>query len=107
MSSNAQIKIILQNARNLLTPEGAWIQGAFAADFNGENVLPSDKRAVCWCALGAIAREIGDQYSEALRVFREYLDELSITEWNDYPYRTKEQVLNTFDKVIASIFTEE
>lgn len=49
----------LDQAADLITPEGAWVQGFWSVDKNGAQVPADSPYAVCFCAVGAINRVIG------------------------------------------------
>jgi hypothetical protein len=51
---------ILSAAADLIEPEGAWTKGQFARDKEGFYSAASGRKAVCWCALGAIKRTAPD-----------------------------------------------
>lgn len=50
---------IMKDARALITNEGNWIKGKYAADKDGRGVRPLSEDAVCFCMLGAIRKVIG------------------------------------------------
>lgn len=67
---NAQAALALRRAADLVA-EG-WTQGAMARNELGEDTYPTDPRAVCWCALGAVfgacaPNEDGDVAAHAIR----------------------------------------
>lgn len=45
---------VLRKAADKISEPNAWTRHELARDENGDAVSPSNKRAVCWCALGAI-----------------------------------------------------
>lgn len=47
---------ILRDARALITDPTNWTVGVDARSKTGRSVAPSSKRAVCWCAQGAVER---------------------------------------------------
>jgi hypothetical protein len=95
---------ILRLARKLIEKPRAWTKGAPAKDKRGEFVSPMDKRAVCWCALGAverIARAIGSKsdVENSAHYFLYCAIRTSIAEYNDT--HTHKQILGRFDRAIA------
>ena len=46
---------LLAQARALIL-DGGWTQKAWARDEKGTNMGPTDPRASCWCAVGALTR---------------------------------------------------
>ena len=96
------VKGVLVRARDLLSVSG-WCKGKLAADVAGFG-LPSDSEdAVSFCAVGAIYREVHDQCASGLAVT--LLDRLSggdVVAFNNAPERTKEEVLDLFDRAIAA-----
>lgn len=96
----------LKSARDLISQKGAWIQGTFARDKNGFDCEGIDPTAVCFCAMGAIDRAVGETnsfFNFAWPLYRA-LDNAGfhngISEWNDAPERTQEEVVALFDKAI-------
>lgn len=93
----------LRAARELLTPEGAWIQEAFAQDATGHPVSPRSENAVCWCVMGALKRNdwnLVGIFAEAFRYLCSAVDEWA-PDWNDKPGRTQAEVLTAFSKAIS------
>lgn len=50
---------VLRDARELISDPKRWTKGYEARDRRGDTVWAGDKDAVCWCALGAVARATG------------------------------------------------
>jgi hypothetical protein len=92
---------ILKKARVLIVR--GWTQGSFARNARGRPVLANSKRAVRWCAWGALdgAYWLGD--SKALRLLKLSIPGRvkSLSDWNDNPKRKKAEVLALFDSAIA------
>lgn len=105
----------LTEARDLLVSEG-WTQGVYVELLNDDD---SDSDVVCArCALGALRQmdhrdhphvvapmEIQDILFEAmLQVDDDAGDSIerffSVIQWNDHPARTKEQVIEAFNRAI-------
>ena len=104
-------------ARALIAHPANWIQGKYAATNNGDQVLPKDKEATCFCATGAIRRANlstdngSDEYLR--RVFHNNVFTPSmlrgieirriLVSWNDETDRTHAEVLAAFDMVIDKL----
>lgn len=89
-----------------------WIQGHQAHDANGNLCNPSDDRATSFCIIGAIERgrsELVEPYPSCTRILECLWRRIytSPVVWNDEPGRTKEEVLATFDAVIADLETSD
>lgn len=52
--------MILVTARGLVKESATWTQAAMARDAKGEVCDPLDKRATCWCTVGAVRRAVFD-----------------------------------------------
>jgi hypothetical protein len=94
----------LRAARDLLTPEGAWIQEEPAKKADGSYATYVD--GDCFCALGAIwhvnggwvtADPIEFYLMQSLGAFSVRPD---IAHWNDDPNRTQAEVLDAFSRAI-------
>ena len=90
---------ILKEARRLIAEKG-WTQGSFARHSNGDPIGPLGDNAACYCALGAI-RKTGNGPEQVFAVFA-LADVVGdyVSDWNDDPARTKEEVLAAFDEAI-------
>jgi len=99
---------ILTAAADLIEPEGAWTQRAYARDRDGEDIEDRSSyyedepefEAVCYCAIGAIMTAAGERPDRvgqddmgALEVFACFVGEESIHIWNDNPERTQAEVV--------------
>ncbi len=87
----------LREARKMLTPEGAWMQGGFS------------DRCGAHCAAGAILETLSNSENEDQRwdVFRALFRAIpkvnsseALWRWNDAQKRTQAEVLAAFDKAI-------
>lgn len=88
---------VLDKAADLIEPEGAWTQGAYARDALGKDVNPNEEfitvpDAACWCLHGSICHVVGGKnmwpwLRNPVRC------ELPDTEWNDAPERTQAEVV--------------
>ena len=98
----SSIKQLLIAARARISKPENWTQGTAARCSNGNPVMASDVKACQWCSLGTIALT---SYSESdpetaqLNMWRA-LKNPGIAEFNDT--HTHQEVLNVFDKAIAS-----
>lgn len=100
---------ILRAARSLISDQACWTQGKAARSASGREVMPSSKRAVCWCAQGAVERVSSSQFetaSEALEALRRFAPSFdpSFSE----PFEVNdvfghEATLQMFDLAIASV----
>lgn len=76
----------------LATPE-RWTQHFSARTATGLRTGVRDELACCWCMAGAVARcyESAGSYREAVDLIEKRTGE-RITRWNDWPWRTFEEV---------------
>ena len=92
---------VLERAADLVEPEGAWTQEAYARTASrtplGWGAHPS---AVCWCALGAIdAQQAGPIWARAAYMLADAVGakrtrfNSEIGAWNDAPHRTQAEVV--------------
>lgn len=98
--SGLTVADVLERAADLIEPEGAWTQGAYAVgeDFTAEDDGDDWPEApTCFCLMGAIAwvQEIdrpGDidfaRFSPSLGLSVDY-----VANWNDAPSRTQAEVV--------------
>lgn len=106
MSSPSDLKPseVLSMAADLIEPRGAWTQGYYARDEGGEQVEAEEPKAICWCAIGAMAHAIGreiatfDPVSRAEGYLIDAIGYHSIITWNDAPERTQADVVTAFRK---------
>lgn len=87
---------VLERARLVLSPRGAWMRGGF----KGTSKTGVAQR----CAVQAI-EDCDGQHAKAakailLKAINEKVSYASIPSWNDAGARTKYQVLSTFDRAI-------
>lgn len=93
--------------RDLLSPEGAWTQGAYARDGERQAIISADDpAAVCWCIDGAIDRVIGYRHHEcrADRAGQAISKAAGAGKvgWNDTPGRTQAEVIAMLDRAIEA-----
>lgn len=102
-------KLILIEARQKIS-EG-WTQRAYARMSNevddGGKVSADSRLATCWCVMGALVAVTPDlvRYDQALDTIMGIIGEKhtgDIIDWNDDPARTQEEVLELFDRAIAT-----
>ena len=85
--------------------EKGWCQGTFAKSAEGVHVQLHSADAACWCSAGALLKSYPDK-RQAEVAFNKLIcevasydeDPFGITDWNDDPARTKEEVLEVFRK---------
>lgn len=95
---------ILERAADLIEPEGAWTQGAFAVSATGERLNEQAPEAVCWCVAGAISRAAGSFYSGGASAARDHLRAIiqdTLPHWNDAPERTQAEVVSKLREAAA------
>jgi hypothetical protein len=68
---------VLVSALELISEEKHWAKGAGAVDGSGAPVKTSDRRAVAWCAVGALERAAGDD-NELFESCLEFLQKASL-----------------------------
>jgi hypothetical protein len=111
MRNAKSVREVLIAARWILDKIG-WTQGCDARDSDGRLVSPTNSRAVCFCATGAViaveAEEVGLRLNAIRSLERELTPpshqvpgmRVTLAFWNDQRRRTKKQVLALFDRVI-------
>ncbi len=94
---------ILVAARALIERPERWTQGAYRRDAEGDKC--DEDHAVCWCVEGAMLH-VSNRYSyeyhnaHRLLVVATGTSLTGAEHWNDWPSRTHQQVLATFDRAI-------
>lgn len=109
--ASSEIRQVLELAAELLTPEGAWCQGAAALSTDGRKVAADAPEAQARCLNGAVhaaAKSLGagwiERYNAAQRQLRETLgDYREVWRWQDDPGRTQSQVLALLRKAAAEV----
>lgn len=99
--------------------DSGWCQKVFARDANGNSIAPNSDSAVAWCLRGAISSIIGSRsdyhqlypifnaiFTELIKDIRPY-SSIEFTQWNDVSGRTKEEILNLYDRAIESQIKNE
>lgn len=97
MSDNVTIRAALFFARARI--ERGWTQYTLARNSNSKEVHSDDPSAVAWCVIGSTKCSDVD----AREALRETLGSSNLVAWNDHPSRTKEDVLELFDKTMKRL----
>lgn len=84
---------IFSKAADLVEQPGAWVQGVSSLSKTGRIVGPNNKHAVCWCAMGAIARVTKGHGSKRAIQELTYDVSSSVSFWNDNPAQTQANVV--------------
>lgn len=89
--------------------EKGWCKGTEAQNENGRPVPPDSAEAVAFCIFGATPGAALPPLRTALRVRlrRPPWDPASLADYNDRPWRTKDEVLSLFDEAIALVEKDE
>jgi hypothetical protein len=94
-------KEVLIQAKAII--ERGWCQGTYAIDNDGHPVDFDSQKAVAWCIRGATCLIAPDGYHNRYGA-HELIKSITITpisQWNDEPGRTKEEVLDVLTQAIA------
>lgn len=83
--------------------EQGWTQGANARNSSGEEVAFSHKNAVSWCLVGCTPLAYHHLSYEVRKALHKAAGTSNLANWNDYPGRKKEDVLNLFDRALVSL----
>ncbi len=97
---------LLRRACDLV--RSGWSQHADARSAEGVEVQPWQKTAVAWSLLGALVAALEeradhgrnlplDHLAAALNELAEHIDDDSLTNWNDDPTRTHNDVINALE----------
>ncbi len=91
-------------AHELIAKPENWTKCAAARNKNGEPVFESSPQASSFCMIGAIARCYGpDEFREFVERLVNYLrirkGAVLISNWNDDPARTHEEVLEVLKEL--------
>jgi hypothetical protein len=95
---------ILQGAIDLIAKPGGWTRGHLASDKGRRLSLPpNDKRATCFCAMGAIMSAAkGSYWKGATEALVGQIGHTAIGFWND-EQKSKKPVLAAFRKALAGL----
>ncbi|ANC85440.1 hypothetical protein [Sphingomonas sp. NIC1] len=95
-----EVADVLERAADLIEPEGAWIQGAYGQDDDGEptvSIYALSSSSECHCVLGALAHVVGEdrmyEFADALVPVIGVRDYLGVAPWNDASERTQAEVV--------------
>jgi hypothetical protein len=102
---------LLRRACDLV--RSGWTQHADARSADGVEVQPWQETAVSWSLLGALVAALEeradrghelplDHLAAALNELAERIDEDSLTNWNDEPARTRDDVIDTLEAAATS-----
>jgi hypothetical protein len=102
---------LLQRARDLVRK--GWSQRADARSAEGVEVRPWHETAVAWSLLGALVAALEeraddgrdlplDDLAAALNELARRIDDDSLTNWNDEPARTQDDVINMLEAAATS-----
>ncbi len=101
---------VLMDARAIIAKPGAWTQGHYARDANGEACGTMSATATCFCAGGAMLR--ADQHNvvgialirpeAAFKCFRAASGDDGVASVNDAPGMTQAGVVAIFDDAIEN-----
>ena len=100
MAAEMKPSEVLRAARELITPEGAWIQHQLARSADGRHLAGYEPGAVCFCARGAMQKVWNDWsfYPPGI----EYLNKvvgMDIARFNNN--HSHAEVLDAFDRAAA------
>jgi hypothetical protein len=95
---------ILQGAIDLIAKPGGWTRGHLASDKGRRQSFdPTDTRATCFCAMGAIMRSgKSNAWGGAAGALQAQIGFLPIGFWND-EQPSKKPVLAAFRKALLSL----
>jgi hypothetical protein len=102
MAKSRTTSSVIIAARKLIARREAWIKQDFARDKAGRSVGPRDRRAVSFCAEGALLRAAeGDDilFAEAFKCLAVIAD-ADLVPFNDAKGRQHRHVLAIFDRTI-------
>lgn len=99
----AELQSALRGVRDLITDPSRWTTRAGARDAEGYPTYWMDPDATCWCALGAIAKTIGDRsaIADAATHYLARFASPNLVKFNDT--HTHAEVLALFDRAIAAL----
>ena len=101
-------KEVLEKTRELITPEGSWIQGRLAEDIRGDGPInPASPNACRWCLIGAIQRAAWKTGRMKVTPAKDELQALlgveDLAAWNDEDDRTQGDVFALLDAAISGV----
>lgn len=110
---------LLKDAREILTPAGAWTTKTLAREKSGAPVVTRSRYAVSFCMIGGLCRALDNANEFSSLTLRETAKALLLEaipvrsrpdflfDWNDHKDRTQAQVLACYDRAIAKVEKEE
>ena len=94
----------LKSARLKIAGEKHWTKEVAARDSQGHSIDATDKSAVCWCSLGALAAVTKEKYPfSAALLFLYARMENEVAKYNDFHEHA--EVLAAWDAAIADAET--
>jgi hypothetical protein len=108
MQSKGHIMIeafILKRIRHLLSDPARWTRGEMARSMFGAPTDPAGPNATCWCVMGAIHHETKDDpflSGSVYQILRVQLQGRAVSEFNDDPTTTHDDLILLIDKAIES-----
>jgi hypothetical protein len=98
--TESQLKQDLRAMLALYSEPENWTQGTYARDHQGNPKSPESEEACSWCLSGAGYCVPGDPWPRI--AFLRSLIGGPLTNWNDAPERTFEDVIALLDKAIEA-----
>lgn len=96
-------KDILIATRELLSDESRWTKNSGGRTAEGAACSASNADAVAFCLAGAACRVSPEAGLDAISMaVMKHRSALSITSWNDHPFRTHADVLAFLDEAIEA-----
>jgi len=92
---------VLDKAIELL--KKGWTRGAFARDWEGEEVAPSSNKACCWCILGALQASEVERTVPIRSALQCYLQKVTgydlIPHFNDQVCGSDDEAIRTLEAI--------
>jgi hypothetical protein len=100
-TEQAHVLRILRDARRLI--HRGWVQRNFDVGPDGHPSRDTGKEPIAWSLAGAIATagDGGIHAENTRRLLRRLTGEFNLVAWNDFPLRTKREVLALLDRAIV------
>lgn len=109
-----RVRQVIEDAQKLV--EAGWTKGAFARTEHGNVIGCYEKKATCFCTIGALRRAASNAaefdgvdvetilLEDAVGEVRHAAKTFDLVNWNDDPIREKEEVLQAFQNASANVF---
>lgn len=100
---------VLRKAAERYRRGDGWTTGTHARDAQGNSLVhPLAGLATTWCCIGMISRCGDDPYiiNQARIMFANRLKAGYVSDWNDAPGRTKDQVIEKLETVAGQLEAE-